>query len=97
MKQLIDSGELDNVGDRPVGQMKISLLPILQYAQSIEANDTLAAMIDALSRSPDSGELMIVSQAIENGGKSRISIGEGILQAIGAAIRENQPVPAGQF
>jgi hypothetical protein len=97
MKQLIDAGESDNVGDRPVGQMKISLLPILQYAQSIEANDTLAAMIDAISRSPDAGELIVVSHAIENGGKSRITIGEGLLQAIGAAIRENQPVPAGQF
>jgi hypothetical protein len=97
MKQLIDAGQSDNVGDRPVGQMKVSLLPILQYAQSIEANNTLAAMIDAISRSPDAGELTVVSRAIENGGRSRITIGEGLLQAIGAAIRENQPAPAGQF
>ncbi len=97
MKQLIDAGASDNVGDRPVGQMKISLLPILQYAHSIESNDTIAAMIDALSRSPDLGELVVVSQSIENGGKSRLTIGEGLLQAIGAAIRENQPAPAGQF
>lgn len=98
MKQLIDSGDDDNVGDRPVGQLKISLLPILQYAQSIESNDTLSAMIDALSRSPDPGEVAVVSRAIQNGTSSRVTMGEGLLQAIGAAVRQSQQAALqGQF
>ena len=97
LKQLIDAGGSDTVGDRPVGQLKVSILPILQYAQSIEANETLSAMIDALSRSPDAGEVMVVSRSIQNGSKSRLTIGEGLLQAVGAAIRENQQAAGGQF
>ncbi len=98
LKKLIDAGETDNAAGRPVGQLRLTLLPILQYAQSIETNDALSAMIDALSRSPDPGELLILSSAIENGSKSRITIGEGLLQAIGAAIRQAQQAQLqGQF
>lgn len=98
LKELIDAGETDNVGNRPVGQLRFTLLPILQYANSIEANDSISAMIDALSRSPDSGELNIVSKSVENGGESRLTVGEGLLQAIGAAIRQAQQAgQQGQF
>lgn len=97
MQELIDAGEGDNVGDRPVGQFKLSLLPILQYAQSIETNETLSAMIDSLSRAPDAGNVRVISRSIDNGAKTRVTIGEGILQAVGAAIRQNQQAAANQF
>jgi len=45
------------------------MMPMLTYAQTIEANDTVAAMIDALTRSPDGGEMSIVAESIENGQK----------------------------
>ena len=90
MKELIDSGSTDAGAGRPVGQMRVTLMPILQYAQSIESNDALAAMIDALSRAPDSGEFSMVQQSIANGQELTIRIGEGILQAVGAAARQAQ-------
>jgi hypothetical protein len=97
LKEFIDSGMSDQgAAARPVGQMRLALLPILQYAQSIETNDTLSAMIDALSRSPDPGEVRVVSTAIDNGTQSRVTLGEGLLQAIGAAIRQSQMEAAGQ-
>ena len=77
-------------GDRPVGQMRFTLMPILVFAQSIEANDTLSAMIDALSRAPDPGEMTVVQDNIANGQESQIKIGEGLLQALGAAARQAQ-------
>ena len=98
MKELIDSGKKKTSADRPVGQMKMTMMPMLKYAQSIESNDTLAAMIDALSRSPDEGDMSIVAESIENGQKFSFDIGEGILQAIGAAVQQTQQaLPAGQF
>lgn len=90
MKELIDSGSADAGAARPVGQMRVTLMPILQYAQSIESNDALAAMIDALSRAPDSGEFRMVQESIPNGQELTIRIGEGVLQAIGAAARQAQ-------
>lgn len=97
MKELIDAGETDRVGGRPIGQLKVSLLPILQYAQSIESNDTLSAMIDALSRAPDPGQIVVVSNSIRNGAESQVSIGEGLLQAIGAAIQQAQQAKLQEF
>ncbi|KLU06177.1 putative signal peptide and transmembrane protein [Rhodopirellula islandica] len=97
MKQLIDA-EATPVA--PSGntlmQLEVNLMPILQFAQSIENNDAIAAMIDALSRADDAGELRIVSEAIENGQISRFIIGDGMLQAIGAAARQAQQAKMNQ-
>ncbi|WP_338020114.1 hypothetical protein [Rhodopirellula sp. P2] len=97
MKQLIDS-EATPVA--PSGntlmQLEVNLMPILQFAQSVENNDAIAAMIDALSRADDAGELRIVSEAIENGQISRFIIGDGMLQAIGAAARQAQQAKMNQ-
>jgi hypothetical protein len=98
MKELIDSGQKKTAADRPVGQMRMTMMPMLKYAQSIESNDALSAMIDALTRSPDGGEMSIVAESIKNGQKFSFDIGEGILQAIGAAMQQTQQaLPAGQF
>ena len=98
MKDLIDAGQTKTSADRPVGQMRMTMMPMLTYAQTIEANDTVAAMIDALSRSPDGGEMSIVAESIENGQKFSFELGEGILQAIGAAVQQSQQaLPGGQF
>jgi hypothetical protein len=98
MKELIDSGQKKTAADRPVAQMRMTMMPMLKYAQSIESNDALSAMIDALTRSPDGGEMSIVAESIKNGQKFSFDIGEGILQAIGAAVQQTQQaLPAGQF
>jgi hypothetical protein len=98
MKELIDSSGSDNA-DRPVGQLKVKLMPILQFAHSIEPNDAIAAMIDALSRATDPGELTIVQESIDNGMKTEVNLGEGLLQAFGAAARQAQQaqLQQGQF
>jgi hypothetical protein len=98
MKDLIDSGKTKTSADRPVGQMRMTMMPMLTYAQSIEANDTVAAMIDALAGSPNGGEMSVVAEAIDNGQKFSFEIGEGILQAIGAAVQQTQQgLQGGQF
>ena len=92
LKQLIDSGSVGqgSVGARPIGQLRVKLLPILQYAQSVESNDAISAMIDTLSRAADGGEVYVVQSGIENGQRSKVSLSEGLLQAIGAAARQAQ-------
>ena len=90
LKELIDSADNDTLQARPIGQIRVSPLPLLQYIQSIESNDVVSAMIDALSRAGDTGELMITSDTVDNGARSQITIGEGIIQSIGAAIRQGQ-------
>ena len=95
LKELISSGGNDNSSDRPLGQFKLRLLPILEFAQSVEANDSVAAIINALSSTNDKGELTAVSDSIPNGSSTEIRIGEGLIKAIGtAAMRGQNPPPA---
>ena len=64
----------------------------------VDNDRNAAAMIDALTRSPDEGDMSIVAESIDNGQKFSVDIGEGILQAIGAAVQQaQQALPAGQF
>ncbi len=95
MKELIDKGQTDAGGDRPVGQLKFTLLPILQYANSVEANDAISAMITALNSSPDPGRFTVVQDGIPNGQSSIIKIGEGMIRAIAAAVMQSRQDEAG--
>ncbi|TWU58649.1 hypothetical protein Poly51_14280 [Rubripirellula tenax] len=90
MKELIDKSTLDQGADRPVGQLKMTLLPILEYANSIESNEVISAMISALNAAPDQGRLTVVQSSIENGQSSAIRIGEGLLRAISAAVMQSR-------
>jgi hypothetical protein len=90
LKEFISSGNTDAGGDRPVGQFKLRLLPLLELAQSVESNDAVAAMINALAGSPDQGELSVVSDSIPNGSAVSVKFGEGLLKAIGAAAAAGQ-------
>jgi hypothetical protein len=90
MKDLIDAGADDTPGDRPIGQAHIKVLPILELAQGISANDTLAAMIDAMSGSDDPGVVNITSKAIKNGQEAQLTLSEGLIKAIAAAVMSGQ-------
>jgi DnaJ-domain-containing protein 1 len=92
MKALIDSADVDT-GDltgRPLGQMRVKLLPFLRLAQSMKPNDSVAAVIDAVAVGGDNDYISVIANVVENGQSGNIEIGEGILKAIGAAVREAQ-------
>ncbi len=98
MKRLIDAGDTDGGGVRPLAQLHFTLLPILQYAQSIEENDVVAAMITALSAAPDPGRISVISETVPNGQKGQLVLGEGLFKAIGAAVAAAQQAQfQGQF
>jgi hypothetical protein len=92
MKGLIDSAGNDrgDVAQRPLVQMRLQLLPILRLAQSVKPNDSLANVIEAVALGGDNDYLSMTGHAIANGQTSYVEIGEGLLKAIGAGIREAQ-------
>lgn len=92
MKALIDTADADtgDLAARPLGQMRIKLLPLLRLAQSMKPNDSVAAVIDAVAVGADSDYISVLANVIENGQSSNIEIAEGVLKAIGAAVREVQ-------
>ncbi len=91
MKSFIDSGvDNDNPAGRPLGQLQMRLLPYLRLAQSIKGNDLVAAVIDALSQNNETAYVSMDADIIENGQTSYFELGEGMLTAIGAVVREVQ-------
>ncbi|WP_246112908.1 hypothetical protein [Allorhodopirellula solitaria] len=91
MKELIDSAATPSASAATeLARFEINLMPILQYTQSVEANDGISSMIDALSRADDPGTLRAVSEPIDNGQSTRVVLRDGLLRAIGGAIRQAQ-------
>lgn len=89
MMELIDKAYSGNAESTNIlMQAEFNLMPVLQYTQSVAKNEAATAMLDALARANDPGKVQITSQSIENGQSSRFMIGDGLLQAIGAAYRE---------
>ena len=96
LKKLIDEAAADTGADRPLSQGQVRLLPILEFAQSISAQETVSAIIDALLQSSASDTVSFTTTSIERGSEFKLSIGEGILRAIGAAVAAQQ-AQAAQF
>lgn len=90
LKKFIASGATNDDGRRPLGQFKMSLLPILEFARSVESNAGIDAVINAVSGSPGGGQVDVVSNTIDNGASTKIKIGEGLIKAIGAAVAAGQ-------
>ncbi len=99
MKRLIDSGDQDTGEKRPLAQLQFRLLPVLEYAQSVEENEVVAAMITALATAADPGHVSVVSDSQPNGATSQLLLGEGLLKAIGSAVTALQQarMQGGQF
>tara|TARA_A100001391_G_scaffold149719_1_gene107187 strand:- start:1372 stop:3117 length:1746 start_codon:yes stop_codon:yes gene_type:complete len=91
LKEMIDAAASPaSSASADLVSVEVNLMPILQYAQSVEANDDIAAMIDALSRADDAGTLHATSSPVVNGQKTRVVLGDGLLRAIGGAVRQAQ-------
>lgn len=85
LKEFITAGSSDKGGDRPLGQFKMRLLPFMELAQSVESNDIVAAMINVLTNSQDKGEVNVSTRSIPNGSAMKLTVGEGVIKAVGAA------------
>ena len=90
MKKLIDSGADDKPGDRPIAQAYVKMQPMLEFAQNISANETLAAMSEALSGSDDPGIVTVTAVGIRNGQETRITLSEGLIKAFANALMSGQ-------
>jgi len=88
LKRVIDQST--SVADQNVPPMRltVALLPFLKFAQSIDENADLEAVIKVLEENVDSGDkIRITSAVIPRGAVSRFELDEGIVKAIGAAAK----------
>jgi len=86
LKGLIDSASGDQGGERPLVQAELRLLPILEFAQGLYANDAVESMIEILSSNDQSDRVQFVTETVPRGSVTALTIGEGILRAVGSAV-----------
>lgn len=90
LKKLIEQGANDEPGDRPIGQARVHLLPVLEFLQGLNENESISTMVDALSRSTDPGIVSVHASNIENGQTIQATLSEGTLKALLGAVMASQ-------
>ena len=75
--------------------MIASLTPILNFANSIQPDPNVANVAQTLSAAPGKDHVSLVANVEKNGFVYRLKAEEGVLRAIGAAVRT--AIPHGGF
>lgn len=86
-KQVINASK--QPATAPVNQFYVALTPILAYAAKmaeLEDNETMHAARAALDRAQGKDRVVIASSSVPNGVQTRVSVEEGVISAIGAAV-----------
>jgi hypothetical protein len=89
-------GGQSSLPKRPM-EMRIETLPIFQFAQSVSSNAITDAMTKAAQNASDSDMIVIDTRIHGNSFISRLAIEEGVLRAIGAAIKTGTNKQRGGF
>jgi hypothetical protein len=87
LKKVVDQSAASTAKTVPPFQMIVSLTPIFKFANSVEPNPQLGTLADTLNGTPGKDHVSLVAQVEKNGFVYRLKVEEGVLRAIGAAIR----------
>jgi hypothetical protein len=85
-----------SVPQRPM-ELRIETLPIFQFAQSVSSNAITDAMAKAAQNMSEADLIVVDTRITENVVVWRLSIEEGVLRAIGAAIKTGTKKQRGGF
>lgn len=86
LKMVIDGSKM-KVQDVSPMQMTIALTPIFKFAASVEDNPVLELITTTLEESGGKDHMSLKTTPSENGVTYRLTVEEGILQAIGQAVK----------
>lgn len=76
-------------------KMRLNLIQILNFIQSIEANPIVESMLSNLNTDED--RVMVDTKMIDGGSVTRITIQEGVLKAIAGGVRAGMAAQGGDF
>ena len=86
LKMVIDGSKM-KVQDVSPMQMTVALTPIFKFAASMEDNPVLELITTTLEESGGKDHVMLKATPLEHGVTYRLTVEEGILQAIGQAVK----------
>lgn len=90
LKKVVDQSAAEPNKAVPPAQMTIAIGPFLKFAQSVEDNAVLAALVSVADRVKGNDRVMINVTPISNGEVIRYELEEGVLQIIGEGARAAQ-------
>ena len=97
LKQLIDSSAQKGQAKIAPMSLRVSAQPFLEFAQTVDGNPAIAALLQALQGANGKDHLSITATSIPRGATYRIEIEEGLLMLIGTAGMMQNAGPGGNF
>lgn len=86
LKKVLDGSTMQKQDAAPMS-LKVALTPIFKFAGSIEDNPVLELITDTLEDSAGNDHLLLKATPIDNGVTYRLTVEEGVLKAIGQAVK----------
>lgn len=86
LDKLVAAAAAPPPADLPQMELQLSLLPILRFAQSIEENPIVAQVVRALENT-GKDQIILNARMQDRQATVRLEVQEGILQAIGQAVK----------
>ncbi len=86
LKKVIDGSSMQTQ-DAPQIAVNIALTPIFKFAASVEDNPVLELITTTLEETEGNDQILLKGSPIENGVTYRLTIEEGVLKAIGQAVK----------
>jgi len=90
LKNVLDASAADSGKQLPPSQLRISLSPILTFVAAADSNPQIKMALDAAKEYAGSDAISLTAIPIKNGCAMRLELEEGVLKAIGGAVKGAQ-------
>jgi hypothetical protein len=90
LKNILDASAADSGKNLPPSQLRVSMSPVLAFVAAADANPQVKAALEAAKEYAGSDAISLTSTPIKNGCAVRLEVEEGVLKAIGGAVKSAQ-------
>ncbi len=90
LKNILDGSSSDSGKQLPPSQLRLSLSPILAFVAAADPNPQVKAALEAAKAYADNDAISLTAIPIKNGCAMRLELEEGVLKAVGGAVKGAQ-------
>jgi len=87
LKSVLTASSADRGKQLPPSQLRLALTPILAFVAATDPKPEIQAALDAVKQYAGSDTISVTATPIKNGCTVRLEVHEGVLKAIGGAVK----------
>lgn len=87
LKSVLAASSADRGKQLPPSQLRVALTPVLAFVAAADPKPEIQAALDAVKQYAGSDTISVTTTPIENGCTVRLEVHEGVLKAIGGAVK----------